>query len=330
MSRPTARVLALLEILQTGGTHTVARLAERLGVDERTVRRYAEHLADLDIPVESVRGRYGGYRLAPGYRMPPLMLSDDEALAVLLGLVAARRAGWVTAPAHAADSAAAKLGRVLPKAVAARLDTLLDTVEFTGEERPASASKTEFLLLFAEAIRDHRPVAITYADRSGRRTERTVYPHGVVSHSGRWYVIGTDPAAGESRSFRVDRVEAAAMAPGTFTAPVGFDPAAHLLSTLAEAPYAHEISVRVQGDAATVRALLPPELAVVHEIDSGAAEPDSAPWVRVLIHAERLDWIPTLLAGLDRPFVIEHPAALTESVRTLARRLLAATGEAQP
>lgn len=77
MTRPTTRVLTLLEILQAGGTRNVGELVDRLGVEERTVRRYAVHLADLGIPVESVRGRYGGYRLAAGYRMPPLMLTDD-------------------------------------------------------------------------------------------------------------------------------------------------------------------------------------------------------------------------------------------------------------
>ncbi|HEU4675558.1 MAG TPA: HTH domain-containing protein, partial [Motilibacteraceae bacterium] len=96
MPRPTARVLMLLELLQSGGTRTVAELAERLGVDGRTVRRYVDHLIDLDVPVESVRGRYGGYRLGQGYRLPPLMLSDDEALAVVLGLVAGRRTGPAT------------------------------------------------------------------------------------------------------------------------------------------------------------------------------------------------------------------------------------------
>src|ERR1017187_4274407 len=99
MARPTARVLSLLELLQSGGVRTVADLAGRLDVDERTVRRYVDHLLDLDIPVRSVRGRYGGYRLAPGYRMPPLMFTDDEALAVLLGLVAGRRAGATSATA---------------------------------------------------------------------------------------------------------------------------------------------------------------------------------------------------------------------------------------
>ena len=112
MPRPTGRVLTLLELLQSGGTRTVAELADRLGVEGRTVRRYVDQLIELDVPVESVRGRYGGYRLAPGYRLPPLMLSDDEALAVVLGLVAGRRAGLTTPsllhsprPQHANDLA---------------------------------------------------------------------------------------------------------------------------------------------------------------------------------------------------------------------------------
>src|SRR6201987_5709912 len=116
MARPAARVLTLLELLQSGGVQTVAELADRLGVEGRTVRRYVDHLIDLDVPVESVRGRYGGYRLAAGYRMPPLMLNDEEALAVLLGLVAGRRAGSATTTGTdtASRTAAAKIRRVLP------------------------------------------------------------------------------------------------------------------------------------------------------------------------------------------------------------------------
>lgn len=118
MARPTARVLSLLELLQSGGVRTVAELADRLDVDERTVRRYVDHLIDFDVPVESIRGRYGGYRLVSGYRMPPLMLSDDEALAVLLGLVAGRRTGLVTTTGAASETAAAKIRRVLPERLA--------------------------------------------------------------------------------------------------------------------------------------------------------------------------------------------------------------------
>ncbi|WP_225727270.1 MULTISPECIES: YafY family protein [unclassified Nocardia] len=326
MTRPTARVLALLEILQTGGIHTVGQLSARLGVDERTVRRYITHLTDLDIPVLSMRGRYGGYRLAPGYRMPPLMLSDDEALAVLLGLLAGRRAGWSTAAVHAADSAAAKLRRILPETLAARLETLLRTVEFTTEPRPGTTPEIGILLLLAEATRDRRPVAITHLGRDGRRGDRTVHPYGIVAHAGRWYVTGADSTSGETRSFRLDRITTATALPGTFTPPDEFEPAAHLLSALARMPYRHEVSVRVQGTAAQIRPLLPAAIAIVEQIPTGTAQIDFDPWVRVRIRAERLDWIPALLAGLDRRIIVEYPEALNDSLRALARRLLADTG----
>ncbi|MEU6189946.1 YafY family protein [Nocardia sp. NPDC047038] len=322
MTRPTARVLALLELLQAGGTHTVGELAGRLGVDERTVRRYVTHLTDLDIPVRSVRGRYGGYQLAPGYRMPPLMLTDDEAVAVLLGLLTNRGADRSTASGRAADSATAKLRRVLPARLTARLDALINTVEFTADARPEAAVETAVLLRLAEATREHRPVAIDYTDRNGRPSERTVHPYGLVDHSGRWYLTGQDSNSDELRQFRLDRITAVTTLPETFTPPTGFEPAAHLLSALATAPYRHEVSIQVQGTLSQVRPLLPATIATMHEIDS--PPPDTRPWVRVRIRAEQLDWIPPVLAGLNRPFVIEHPDTLKDAVRALAYLLTAA------
>lgn len=324
MTRPTTRVLAMLELLQAGGTHTVGELARRLGVDERTVRRYVTHLTDLDIPIRSVRGRYGGYRLAPGYRMPPLMLTDDEAVAVLLGLLTSRS----TTAAHAADSATAKLRRVLPQRLTARLDALMNTAEFTTDPRPAVAVETAVLLTIAEATREHRPVAIGYTDRNGQRSARTVHPYGLVAHSGRWYLTGLDSNSADLRQFRLDRITEVTILSETFAPPIEFEPTTHLLSALATAPYQHEASIRVQGNLTQVRPLLPATIATVHEIST---PPDTAPWVRVLIRAEQLDWIPPVLAGLDRPFIIEHPDALNDAVRALGRRLTAAaTSDPKP
>ena len=325
MSRPTARVLALLEILQAGGTRTVRELAEGLDVDERTVRRYVAHLIDLDIPVRSVRGRYGGYRLSPGYRMPPLMFTDEEALAVLLGLVAGQPTGAVTTSVAAAESAAAKLRRVLPAALSRRLDALLQTTAFTAEGRRVATPETKVLLLLAVAARDRRPVHIAYTDRDGRRSERTVQPYGIVAHSGRWYLTGADSASGELRLFRVDRIITATMLAGSFDVPPGFEPATQVLAALAETPYQHEVSLRVQGTVEQVRGLLPAAIGTVQEIPLPAKskQTDGDPWVRVRIRAERLDWIPAVLAGLPRPFVIEHPEALRKLVQDLARRLMA-------
>ncbi|UUV28135.1 YafY family transcriptional regulator [Amycolatopsis roodepoortensis] len=312
MTRPIARVLALLEILQSGGTRTVAELAGRLDVDERTVRRYAEHLVDLDIPVRSVRGRYGGYRLAPGYRMPPLMLTDEEALAVLLGLVAGRRAGLITTSVAAVESAVAKVRRVLPEPLGRRLDALLETADFTAPARKALSAEAEVLLTLAEAARDRQPVGIAYLAGHGGASERVVHPYGVVAHSGRWYLTGFDSASGEVRTFRVDRIKAAGPRPGTFEAPGGFDPAERVLTALAETPYRHDVSVRIQAPPEEIRAVFPPSVATL--------EPDGD-WVRARIRAERLDWIPARLAALDRPFVIERPAELRDLVGALAARL---------
>lgn len=317
MARPIARVLALLEILQRGGTRTVAELAERLDVDERTVRRYVGHLLDLDIPVRSVRGRHGGYRLSPGYRMPPLMLTDEEALAVLLGLVAGRRAGLITTSVPATESAAGKVRRVLPEALGARLDALLEITDFTAPARPALTAEAEVLLTVAKAARERRPVALAYTAGHGGASERVVHPYGIVAHSARWYLTGFDSASGQVRTFRVDRITAVEMRAGTFDVPTGFDPARQVLTAIAETPHQHEVSVRIRATPEQIRTVFPPAIAV---LENTADEPGT-PWVRARIRAQRLEWIPPLLAALDRPFVIEQPDTLRDLVRALAGRL---------
>ncbi|WP_217545669.1 YafY family protein [Streptomyces sp. GbtcB6] len=322
MSRPTGRVLTLLELLQSGGTRTMAELADRLGVEGRTVRRYVDQLIDLDVPVESVRGRYGGYRLAPGYRLPPLMLSDDEALAVLLGLVAGRRTGLTTTEHTAGETASAKIRRVLPKHLARRLDTLLEALAFTDRPGGFDTPDAGVLLTVADAVRHRRPVSIRYTDRDGRRSERTLHAYGIVAHSGRWYVTGTDARTGEDRTFRLDRIADARTLPGSFEAPVGPGPAERVLSGFATAEYRHEVTLRIHGTVEQVRARLPAGVATVEEHEPGADRDRAAErWLRVGLRAERLDWLPPLLAALDRPFVIERPAELRALVAAFADRL---------
>ena len=322
MARPTGRVLTLLELLQSGGTRTMAELADRLGVDGRTVRRYVDHLIDLDVPVESVRGRYGGYRLAAGFRMPPLMLGDDEALAVLLGLIAGRRSGLMTSAGVASETAAAKIRRVLPKRVAVKLESVLESLAFTDERGEVDAPNTDVLLTIADAVRHRRPISIRYTARDGRRTERTLHPYGIVAHSGRWYVTGKDPElgdGGEDRTFRLDRIADARTLPGTFEPPSDLDPAQRVLSGFATANYRYEVVLRVQGTPERIRARIPASVATVTE----AADGSDDGWLRVEIHAESLEWLPPLLASLDLPFVIERPDELRELVLAFAERLAA-------
>ncbi|WP_182898193.1 YafY family protein [Microbispora sp. H10830] len=331
MARPTHRVLTLLELLQSGGIRTMAELADRLGVDERTVRRYVDHLVDLDVPVESVRGRYGGYRLAPGYRMPPLMLSDDEALAVLLGLVAGRRSGLTTTTDTASETAAAKIRRVLPERLAHRLDTVLESLAFTAPPGEFAAPDTAVLLSVADAVRHRRPISIRYTAADGRRSERTLHPYGLVAHSGRWYVTGVDPAIGEDRTFRLDRIADARTLPGSFEPPAGLDPAQHVLSGFAKARYRHEVVLRIQGTVEQIRVRLPAGVAIVEESPSEeGADPETEGWLRVELRAERLDWLPPVLASLDRPFVIERPDELRGLVAALADRLAASARRVPP
>jgi predicted DNA-binding transcriptional regulator YafY len=322
MARPTGRVLTLLELLQSGGTRTVAELADRLGVDGRTVRRYVDHLIDLDVPVESVRGRYGGYRLAPGFRMPPLMLGDDEALAVLLGLIAGRRAGLMTSAGTASETAAAKIRRVLPTRVARRLESVLESLAFTEQSDQLGelgAPNTDVLLTIADAVHHSRPISIRYTARDGRRTERMLHPYGIVAHSGRWYVTGKDSAlgeGGEERTFRLDRIADARTLPGSFEPPAELDPAQRVLSGFATADYRYEVVLRIQGTRERIRARIPASVASVSE------DTDEDGWLRVEIHAESLDWLPPLLASLDLPFVIERPTELRELVLAFAERLM--------
>jgi predicted DNA-binding transcriptional regulator YafY len=350
MPRPTARVLALLELLQSGGIRTVAELADRLDVDERTVRRYVDHLIDLDVPVESVRGRYGGYRLASGYRVPPLMLSDDEALAVLLGLVAGRRTGLMTATGTASETAAAKIRRVLPERLGRRLDAVLDSLAFTAPAAPAAPSgpggpadppggptapDTGVLLTVADAVSNHRPVSIRYTAADGHRSERVLHPYGLVAHSGRWYVTGVAPALGVDRTFRLDRIADARTLPGAFESPAGLDAVQRVLTGLATAAYRHEVVLRVRGTAEQIRARLPASVAIVAEPGAveerppssagppgeSGAEADTGNWLRVEMHVERLDWLPAVLASLDLPFAVERPGELRDLVTALADRL---------
>jgi predicted DNA-binding transcriptional regulator YafY len=290
-----------------------------------------DHLLDLDVPVEAVRGRYGGYRLGSGYRMPPLMLTDDEAVAVMLGLIAGRRTGLVTTTGTASDTAAAKIRRVLPERLARRLDAVLGSLAFTTPPGQAPAPDTAVLLSIADAVRHHRPVSIRYTAGNGRRSERTLHPYGLIARSGRWYVTGADPGIGEDRTFRLDRIADARTLPGSFEPPAGFDPAQHVLSGLARTPYRHEVALSIQGTIEQIRTRLPASIAIVEEMPAAAgADPQTERWFRVELHAERLDWLPPLLASLDRPFAVERPDELRDLIAALASRLATSARRTAP
>src|SRR5690606_7078751 len=151
-----------------------------------------DHLTDLGIPVQARRGRYGGYQRSRGFKLPPLVFTDDEAVALALGPAAGRRWGLLGNDVAAADSAMAKLQRVLPSALANRLTSLLSTMDFTMPGRSGVAPGTTVLLELAEAAQRRRTVTIDYTAWDRRTGQRTLDPYGLVFHAGRWYVTGHD------------------------------------------------------------------------------------------------------------------------------------------
>ncbi|GAA3011897.1 WYL domain-containing protein [Streptosporangium longisporum] len=314
-----ARVLALLELLQAAPGLTGPELAARLEVDERTVRRYAVRLSDLGVPVQAERGRYGGYRLLPGYKLPPLMLTDDEATAVVLGLLAGRRTGLAVGEA-ATESALAKIQRVLPGPLRERVDAVSQTLDHTGRAAPRTpAPRAAPLLALAGAARHLATVRLAYRSWRGDASMRELDPYGIVFHSGRWYVAGFDHASGEVRTFRVDRVVDVARTERAFAAPEGFDPVAHVVGSLAAVPYRHEVRVVLETTLEEAAARIPATAATLSETPGG---------VLLAARAERLDGMAQMLAGLGLPFTVLTPDDLRDEVRSLAARLLAFAGRA--
>jgi predicted DNA-binding transcriptional regulator YafY len=197
------RLLQLLALLHARPFWTAEELAERLDVTPRTIRRDVTRLRQLDHPVETVRGRYGGYQLSPGDRLPPLVLDDREALAVVIGLrlVTAGGAGGLE---EAAVGALAKLERVLPTALRERLRELHEaTVALPAG--PGVATEPDHLVTFAQACRRRERVRFPYRARDGAASFRHVEPTHLVHHDGRWYLIAFDLDRDDWRTFRVDR-----------------------------------------------------------------------------------------------------------------------------
>jgi predicted DNA-binding transcriptional regulator YafY len=312
MGSPTSRLLELLELLQARQLTTGREIADRLGIDARTVRRYIDVLQGLGIPVEGQRGVGGGYRIRPGYRLPPLMLGDDEAVAVVLGLLATRTGS--EDGSDVVDGALAKINRVLPSTLRRQVEALEETLGFTSTRRSAPADAARVLLL-ADAIRRRRRLRTSYRTFSGEESERELSPHGLVVHSGRWYVAAYDHLREDLRTFRLDRMwrtrlaEQAAVPP-----PEGYDAVAHVTHSLASVPWGWEVEVLLELPVDVAARRIPATLAEVVEDPSGTL---------LRMRVDSLDWMATVLAGLGCDFTIRSPDELRGSVRSLGERLAA-------
>ena len=236
MGQQTSRLFELLELLQGRTIVTGREICDRLGVDPRTVRRYIAALQELGVPIEGQRGVGGGYRVRPGYRLPPLMLDNDEAFAVSLGLLAARRLPLAGEEA-AIDRALAKIRRVLPDALGRRLEGLESTVAFTPGRGRGAPIGSEQALVLADAIRRRRRVRTTYVSHSGEQSLRLLSPWALVVHSTRWYLAAFDHDRGAERIFRADRCSDLAIVQGDYAkAPSDFDAITEVSTSFARIP----------------------------------------------------------------------------------------------
>ena len=312
MQTPTARLLELLELLQTRPLTTGAEIAERLAIDRRTVRRYVAALQDLGIPVEGQRGVGGGYRVRPGYRLPPLMLSDDEAVIVVLGLIAARRQGLDT-DSGPVEGALDKIHRVLPDPLRRRVQALETALGFTASPRAGAPVAGDVVLLLAEAVRRGLRVRIVYTAFSGERTRRELSPYGLVVHAGRWYLAAYDHLREDMRTFRIDRMRSAKLltTPGV-APPSDVDAVEHVSRSLASVPWGFEVEVLLDLPLERAARRLPATLAELVETPDGTL---------MRMRADSLDWMAGMLAGLGCGFTILTPEELRASVRELAARL---------
>lgn len=310
MVAPASRVFALLELLQSRGQMDGATLARELAVDRRTVRRQIAALEELGIPVRSERGRYGGYRLEPGFRLPPLMFSEDEALALGLGLLAARQLG-LTEAAPAVASAQAKLERVLPPALKQRQRGIAERVALDLSAPPSGADSTALATLGAAALAQQR-VRLRYADAHDVVTERPFDPYGLGYRGGRWYAVGHCGLRQALRSFRLDRIALVEPLPQSFGRPADFDVLSYLSRSLVSMPRAFAVRALVR---APWEALIRQPLASLSSLEQ---QPEG---ILLSCQADELPWMAHAFAALPFDFTILAPDALNDELRALGQRL---------
>jgi len=308
-----ARLLALLSLLQTPREWPGSELARRLEVSARTVRRDVERLRDLGYPVEATMGAEGGYRLVAGAAMPPLLLDDDEAVAIAVGLrVAAGQA--VEGIEEASVRALTKLERVLPSRLRYRVGALgAATVSLVSGEQPVVDPSQ--LTGIAAAVSNRERLRFVYRDGDGAESRRHVEPYQLVSAGRRWYLVAFDLERDDWRVFRVDRIANAQPTAARYQPrelPES-DPAAFVASKLYSLQPTYEAVVVVELPADQV----PPHL--------GAVEPVDDQHSRVRAGADTLEWLAFRFATAGCEFTVEEPPELVDYLRKLGRRVDRAT-----
>lgn len=300
MEKPLQRVLAALELLQSHPHLSGAQLSELIGVDRRTVRRYIVELEKFGVPIRSTRGRDGHYALMPGYKLPPMMFSNDETLALSVGLRVARDLG-LSDMTPAVASAQAKLDRVMPASLRRKIGDL-NAVVALDLAPPQAQSGSEFFAEVTQCASSGQTLRMHYCALDGSVTEREVDPYGVGYLYGAWYVVGHCHLRRGLRSFRLDRVQAVQACPKSFGVPVAFNVLDYLRQSIAAVERTHAVVVHFhEAEMAQVRRRIPSSMGKLTQ-ERGR--------IRLDAQADELDWFARELARLDLDFDIVKPKAL--------------------
>jgi predicted DNA-binding transcriptional regulator YafY len=302
----------MLELLQTHARMSGSELAQRLEVDVRTVRRYIAALEELGIPITTERGRFGAYLLVAGFKLPPMMFTDDEALALSVGLQAARRMGLPEAGV-AIESAQAKLERVMPAKLKRRVRAVGEMVSIDlsrGSPRQSNAG----LLALSTAAHAQQRVHLHYRSNDGAGTERDFDPYGLAWRTGQWYVIGMCHLRKGMRSFRIDRVHDVQPLQESFSRPADFDALNYLAASIATIDRAVAVEVLLKTDLRTAREAIRGDIGLLEPQHDG---------VLLRSRTDDVTWYGRQLARLPFDFEIRSPPELREALRTHAAHLLA-------
>jgi predicted DNA-binding transcriptional regulator YafY len=316
MTETSGRLLQLLSLLQARRDWPGAELAERLGVSGRTIRRDVERLRELGYPVDSLTGPAGGYRLRAGTAIPPLLLDDDEAIAIAVGLRTAARAS-VAGIEENAVRALVKLEQVLPAPLRRRVQALGSAMIAPAADGPMV--DPQHLTAIAAACRDSECLRFAYRSRDGADTRREVEPHALVNFGRRWYLVAWDRRREDWRSFRVDRLARPASTGVRFSARElpAKDAAAFVNQSIVGAPNRFEARVTLRASADEISGRVPAHWGTIKPIDAHSCEYRTGD--------DDLWWLALRVAMLPVDFEVHEPPELIEHLRTLTSRLERAT-----
>lgn len=316
MYSPTTRLLTVLELLQSYKQMSGSELSRRLEVDRRTVRRYITMLQDMGIPVEAERGPYGTYHLERGFKLPPLMFTDAEAVALTLGLMAIRELQFPV-DVVAVQGALAKTERVMPEKLLQQVRGLQENIIFNLTMPPVQPGHDTVMLL-STAVQTRKQVWLQYEAWGGALSERNFDPYGIVLHEGYWYTSGYCHLRDDLRTFRLDRIVALEPRDEAFERPEDFDMLGHVLNTIATMPGERQVRVLLKTTLENAQKVFSPEAGILEEVEGG---------VLFRRAAYEMDWIIHYLLFLDFPIYVLEPPELQEMIKAIGEKAMRMTDD---